>query len=207
MSLTQAQRTEAENLLPSLLEQEKELQFSRFTNEDAFMLGSSIRAAALAMNKGITIQITRNGQTIFLHSMEGNQEAGQRNGCCNNAAGRSNGLLSLSPPVPLSLYQTCLVIGTTVDNENWARRKTNTVVRLQHSSYYIGRRLAVKGETDMEKTYRVSSDDYACHGGGFPLLIKGVGCVGAIVVSGLKQDEDHALVVASIRTMIAAMEK
>ncbi|KAG0246099.1 hypothetical protein B0O80DRAFT_413107 [Mortierella sp. GBAus27b] len=167
MSLTQAQRTEAENLLPGLLEQEKELQFSRFTNEDAFVLGSSIRAAALAMNKGITIQITRNGQTIFLHSME----------------------------------------GTTLDNENWARRKTNTVIRLQHSSYYIGRRLAVKGETDMEKTYRVSNDDYACHGGGFPLLIKGVGCVGAIVVSGLKQDEDHALVVASIRTMIASMEK
>jgi len=57
----------------------------------------------------------------------------------------------------------------------------------------------------MEKTYRVSMDDYACHGGGFPLLIKDVGCVGAIIVSGLKQDEDHALVVQGIRLLISKM--
>ncbi|KAF9364899.1 hypothetical protein BGX34_012140 [Mortierella sp. NVP85] len=167
MSLTQYQRTEASNLLPSLLEHEAELQFPRFSNEDAFTLGSILKSLAQDRTpfKGITILITRNGQTLFQHSME----------------------------------------GTTLDNENWARRKGNTVTRLQHSSYYIGRLLASKGETDMEKTYRVSMDDYACHGGGFPLLIKDVGCVGAIIVSGLKQDEDHALVVQGIRLLISKM--
>ena len=59
----------------------------------------------------------------------------------------------------------------------------------------------------MEQSYRVPAADYACHGGAFPLIIKDVGCVGAIVASGLKQDEDHALVVQAIREMIAGQLK
>ncbi|KAF9331476.1 hypothetical protein BG006_005675 [Podila minutissima] len=97
--------------------------------------------------------------------------------------------------------------GTTVDNENWIRRKTNTVNRLQHSSYYIGRLLASKGETTMEKNYMVPVADYACHGGAFPLFIRGVGCVGVIVVSGLRQDHDHELVTQGIREYIAEQER
>ncbi|KAF9913393.1 hypothetical protein BX616_010089 [Lobosporangium transversale] len=167
MSLSQEQQQEAAALLPDLLAEEKELQFSRFTNDDALTLGNRLTQLAKAWNKGgVTISITRNGQVLFQHAMA----------------------------------------GTSVDNENWMRRKTNTVVRLQHSSYYIGRSLAAKGETDMERSYKVSMVDYACHGGGFPLLIRNVGCVGAIVVSGLKQAEDHALVVQGIREMIQSME-
>jgi uncharacterized protein (UPF0303 family) len=55
----------------------------------------------------------------------------------------------------------------------------------------------------MEQSYKVPMADYACHGGAFPLIIMDVGCVGPIVASGLKQDEDHALVVQAIREMIA----
>lgn len=98
-------------------------------------------------------------------------------------------------------------IGTTVDNENWIRRKTNIVNRLQHSSYYIGRLLASKGETTVEKNYMIPVADYACHGGAFPLLIRGVGCVGVIVVSGLRQDHDHELVTQGIREYIADQER
>ncbi|KAF9578707.1 hypothetical protein BGW38_005372 [Lunasporangiospora selenospora] len=97
--------------------------------------------------------------------------------------------------------------GTTVDSENWLRRKSNTVTRLQHSSYLIGRQLMAKHETTMEKTYMVSMTDYACHGGAFPLLIKNVGCVGVITVSGLKQADDHRLVVTGIREMIQEMDR
>ncbi|KAG0036417.1 hypothetical protein BGZ82_004220 [Podila clonocystis] len=99
------------------------------------------------------------------------------------------------------------MVGTTVDNENWIRRKTNTVNRLQHSSYYIGRLLTSKGETTMEKNYMVPVADYACHGGAFPLLIRDVGCVGVIVVSGLRQDHDHELVTQGIREYIAEQEQ
>ncbi|KAI1302088.1 hypothetical protein EDD11_005759 [Mortierella claussenii] len=168
MSLSSHQQQAAADLLPELLQQEQELQFPRFTNEDALTLGTNLVKIAERWNKGaITVLITRNGQVLFQYAMS----------------------------------------GTTVDNENWMRRKTNTVVRLQHSSYYIGRSLASKGLTDMEHTYKVSMADYACHGGGFPLFIKDVGCVGAIVVSGLKQDDDHALAVQGIREMIQSMGK
>ncbi|KAF9428433.1 hypothetical protein BGZ94_002416 [Podila epigama] len=97
--------------------------------------------------------------------------------------------------------------GTNADNENWMRRKSNTVTRFQHSSYYMGRLLASKGETTMEKNYMVPHADYACHGGAFPLLIRDVGCVGVIVVSGLKQDQDHTLVTQGIREYIAKQVK
>ena len=36
--------------------------------------------------------------------------------------------------------------------------------------------------------------DYAVHGGGFPLALEGLGCIGAITVSGVPQREDHGIV-------------
>jgi uncharacterized protein (UPF0303 family) len=41
--------------------------------------------------------------------------------------------------------------------------------------------------------------DYAPHGGCFPILLAGTGCVGTITVSGLPQREDHNLVVAVLQ--------
>lgn len=37
--------------------------------------------------------------------------------------------------------------------------------------------------------------DYADHGGSFPVRIAGSGVVAAITVSGLKSEEDHAMIV------------
>ncbi|KAF8935340.1 hypothetical protein CPC16_002613 [Podila verticillata] len=161
MSLSLHEQEAAAKLLPDLLAEEERLQFTRFSNDDALALGCKLIALAKQRvpAKGVTVAISRNGQLLFHHAMD----------------------------------------GTTVDNENWIRRKTNTVNRLQHSSYYIGRLLASKGETTMEKNYMVSTADYACHGGAFPLLIRGVGCVGAIVLSGLRQDLDHEVVTQGIR--------
>ncbi len=41
-------------------------------------------------------------------------------------------------------------------------------------------------------------DDFAAHGGGFPIILHGTGPVGSAIVSGLPQREDHALVVRAI---------
>jgi len=50
-----------------------------------------------------------------------------------------------------------------------------------------------------------SGGDYAIHGGGWPVRVRGVeGVVAVVVVSGLKQDQDHQVVVQSVRDYLGA---
>ncbi|AXV15384.1 heme-degrading domain-containing protein [Neorhizobium sp. SOG26] len=91
--------------------------------------------------------------------------------------------------------------GTTADNEHWVRRKRNLVLRFFQSSYAIGRKLAHMNDT-LESRYGLSSADYASHGGSFPLKVNGVGCLGAVTVSGLPQREDHNMVVEALCRML-----
>jgi len=85
--------------------------------------------------------------------------------------------------------------GTTPDNADWIRRKRNTATRFHRSSYGVGLSLRQQGTT-LEAKAGVSPADYAAHGGAFPILLEGTGCIGSITVSGLPQREDHELVVA-----------
>src|SRR5713226_4135735 len=85
-------------------------------------------------------------------------------------------------------------------------RKNNVVKRFGHSSYYMGISLQNAGQT-IEEKYLISSSDYAAHGGAFPLIIRGVGVVGTITVSGLPQQEDHELVVTTLKQFLANSRK
>ena len=71
------------------------------------------------------------------------------------------------------------------------------VNRFNRSSYYIGTCLEALGKT-LEEQFHISSIEYAARGGSFPIIIKDVGVIGSITVSGLSQDQDHKLVVATI---------
>lgn len=51
----------------------------------------------------------------------------------------------------------------------------------------MGRYCASQNKT-LEEKYYVSEQEYAAHGGAFPLIIKDVGVVGTITVSGLAQE-------------------
>jgi uncharacterized protein (UPF0303 family) len=95
--------------------------------------------------------------------------------------------------------------GATADNDHWIRRKSNVVTRFGHSSYYMGRQLQSMGQS-MEEKYLLSSQEYAAHGGAFPLIARGVGVIGAITISGLPQAEDHEVVVTTLRRFLAAKE-
>ena len=112
-------------------------------------------------------------------------------------------------PVAIGIWmagQTMFYAGTngiTPGNEDWLRRKRNTVVRLSKSSLLVGSEL-MKSGTTLEEKQGLTLADYAAHGGGFPVLLRGSGCVGAIVVSGLTQREDHALVVAALSASLQA---
>ena len=88
-------------------------------------------------------------------------------------------------------------------NGEWIKRKNNVVNRFGHSSYYMGVSLQNIGQT-IEEKYLIPSGDYAAHGGAFPLIIKDVGVVGTITVSGLPQQEDHELVVTTLRQFLAS---
>ncbi len=84
--------------------------------------------------------------------------------------------------------------GSTPDNPEWVRRKSNVVFRYLKSSYRVGRELAQKNDT-LDQNRGVSPMDYAPHGGSFPIHVESAGIIGAITVSGLPQREDHNLVV------------
>lgn len=84
--------------------------------------------------------------------------------------------------------------GSSPDNPEWVRRKSNVVMRYYKSSYRVGRELAEKGEA-LGEARGVSPLDYAPHGGSFPIHVEGAGILGTVTVSGLPQREDHNLVV------------
>jgi uncharacterized protein (UPF0303 family) len=91
--------------------------------------------------------------------------------------------------------------GAGPDNADWVRRKRNTVLTLAASTLAVGLKLKASGET-LEERYGLSPRDHAAHGGGFPLTLEGLGCIGAITVSGLPQVEDHALVVEVLERLL-----
>ncbi|MED3931891.1 heme-binding protein [Priestia megaterium] len=86
-----------ETLLEKVVQQEKELIFHQFTNDQALQIGTAIINEAKSKGKAVTVSIKRNGQTLFQHAMEG--------------------------AIP--------------DHEEWIKRKSNTVLRHHHSSYYM----------------------------------------------------------------------
>jgi len=86
---------------------------------------------------------------------------------------------------------------STPDNVEWARCKRNVVERYHQSSYRVGRELAAKNDT-LANRYGLPLADFADHGGGFPLTLAGTGVIGAAVVSGLPQRDDHQLVVRAL---------
>jgi uncharacterized protein (UPF0303 family) len=92
--------------------------------------------------------------------------------------------------------------GTWSDNDEWVKRKVRLVYRFGHSSFYIGQLLKSKGKSIVE-AYLVSESEYASHGGCFPVIVKDTGVIGTITVSGLRQEEDHKLVVQAIRDYLA----
>ena len=91
--------------------------------------------------------------------------------------------------------------GGAPDNFDWVRRKRNVVFRFHRSSYRVGRELARDGKT-LHDLGALPERDYAAHGGSFPILLKGTGCVGAVTVSGLPQRDDHRMVVEALARVL-----
>jgi uncharacterized protein (UPF0303 family) len=91
--------------------------------------------------------------------------------------------------------------GTTPDNAEWVRRKSNVVARFHRSSYAVGLTQKMKG-TSLHERYGLPVADYAADGGSFPLAVEGAGVIGSVTVSGLPQRDDHNLVVEALCAML-----
>ncbi len=87
--------------------------------------------------------------------------------------------------------------GTTPDNVDWVRRKSNVTARFLRSSYAIGLEMEEKKSNLLDR-YGLAVSEYASHGGCFPLRVVQAGVIGSVTVSGLPQRADHELAVEAI---------
>ncbi|KAI0844737.1 hypothetical protein F5Y00DRAFT_248055 [Daldinia vernicosa] len=113
-------------------------------------------------------------------------------------SGQRPTLISIALANGQVLFQSAVGSGTTLDNEIWVQRKRNTVLRFGESTWFQHCKYA--GDEDAFRLkFGMSHDQaekYAIHGGGVPIRVKGVeGIVAVVVVSGLRQQEDHGVIV------------
>ncbi|KAF9873706.1 hypothetical protein CkaCkLH20_08816 [Colletotrichum karsti] len=101
------------------------------------------------------------------------------------------------------LFQTAVGSGTLPDNATWVQRKRNSVLRWGASTWLLHNKFA-GNETEFAALFCMSTEQankYAIHGGGVPIRVQGVeGVVAVVVVSGLKQDQDHGVIMDVIKT-------
>ena len=88
--------------------------------------------------------------------------------------------------------------GSSSDNDAWIERKNRVVERFGHSSLYMRRLAADEGST-VEEMFGLDPRLFAAHGGAFPILVRSVGPVGVVTMSGLPQLDDHLMVVSALR--------
>ena len=102
------------------------------------------------------------------------------------------------------LFHACSRSGVLPDNDLWVARKRKTVLRWGTSSWYMHNKMNGDEKAFADK-YMLgqTAGEYAIHGGGVPVRVKGVeGVVGVIVVSGLKQEEDHMVVLEALQMFL-----
>jgi uncharacterized protein (UPF0303 family) len=92
--------------------------------------------------------------------------------------------------------------GSTIENHLWIDRKAR-VVKLKHHSTMYERVSAQERGVDWHKENNLLDETHAIHGGGLPLITKNKGLVGALLISGLPQVEDHLLGVEVLTEFLA----
>src|SRR3954447_8860385 len=149
--------------LADLTAEEDELQFTSFTNDDAWELGCALVVAAREQRAPVAVDVQRNGHQLFHAALP----------------------------------------GATPDNDAWIRRKARVVRRFGHSSLAV-RQASIERGTTFEAEFGLSPLRYAAHGGAFPVLVRSVGPIGVVTVSGLPQQADHRMVVAALRAHLSS---
>lgn len=106
-----------------------------------------------------------------------------------------------------TLFRTATHSGTQPDNDSWVARKRATVLRFGKSTWFMHNKLG-GDEGLFARKYALGerAGEYAIHGGGWPVRVKGVeGVVAVVVVSGLKQEQDHGVIVAVVGELLESL--
>ena len=106
------------------------------------------------------------------------------------------------------LFYTATRSGTVPDSDHWVSRKRKTVLRFGSSTWFMHNKFQGDEQAFAAKFgLGPNAGDYAIHGGGWPVRVKGVeGIVAVIVVSGLKQQEDHQIIVQTVADYLESVE-
>ncbi|PJI91174.1 heme-degrading domain-containing protein [Luteimicrobium subarcticum] len=148
--------------LAELHEEDRRLVLPRFTLDDAWEVGSRLRALAVERSLPVVVDVRRGAQQVFRTALD----------------------------------------GTSADNDSWVERKVAVVRRFDAASLLVGLRHRAKGR-DFTTATGLPFQEYAAHGGSVPVRVEGVGQVGVVTVSGLAQEDDHALVVEVLEQLVA----
>lgn len=96
--------------------------------------------------------------------------------------------------------------GSGPQNQNWLDRKARVVLLKHHSTLYE-RVKAEENGVDWYEMNKLTEEFYAIHGGGIPIISKLNGFVGALLISGLPQLDDHNFGVEVLQSYLLQKRK
>jgi len=89
---------------------------------------------------------------------------------------------------------------TSLNNQNWMRRKFNTVITMDRCSLGCWADAGISGET--AEAHGLSSADYVFCGGGFPIRLKSGEMVAVLTVSNLPHEQDHQFIIDGLTSYL-----
>ncbi len=84
-----------------------------------------------------------------------------------------------------------------MDKHHWLKRKANVARQFEESSLSVKHSLNEKGMS-LEKNFGLDEKEFVAKGGAIPVFVNGAGMVATITVSGLKDEEDHAIILEAL---------
>lgn len=83
------------------------------------------------------------------------------------------------------------------DKHNWLKRKSNLAKHFEESSLSIKEDL-IQGKMTLEHTFALDEKEYLAKGGALPIFVKNAGMIAVVSVSGLRDVEDHQIIVDAL---------
>ncbi|CAA6826045.1 MAG: Unknown protein [uncultured Aureispira sp.] len=83
------------------------------------------------------------------------------------------------------------------DKHHWLRRKANVAKHFEESSLSVKQDL-IEGKMSLKETFALDEKEYLAKGGALPIFVKNAGMIAVVSVSGLRDEEDHQLIMDAL---------